>query len=64
VAVVVNKMNLVGYSGSHFEEIRRTYDQYLAGLISRIRLRFAESTTPPSQTHPYLTTEAELFRRD
>ena len=35
VAVVVNKMNLVGYSGSHFEEIRRTYDQYLSGFGAR-----------------------------
>jgi len=32
VAVVVNKMDLVGYSASHFEEIRRTYAQYLAGF--------------------------------
>ena len=35
VAVVVNKMNLVGYSGSHFEEIRRTYDPYLSGFGAR-----------------------------
>jgi bifunctional enzyme CysN/CysC len=32
VAVVVNKMDLVGYSASHFEEIRRSYAQYLAGF--------------------------------
>ena len=32
VAVVVNKMDLVGYSASHFEEIRRTYAQYLGGF--------------------------------
>jgi bifunctional enzyme CysN/CysC len=32
VAVVVNKMDLVGYSASHFEEIRRTYTHYLSGL--------------------------------
>jgi bifunctional enzyme CysN/CysC len=32
VAVVVNKMDLVGYSASHFEEIRRTYTHYLAGF--------------------------------
>jgi bifunctional enzyme CysN/CysC len=32
VAVVVNKMDLVGYSATHFEEIRRTYTQYLAGF--------------------------------
>jgi bifunctional enzyme CysN/CysC len=32
VAVVVNKMDLVGYSVSHFEEIRRTYTHYLSDL--------------------------------
>jgi bifunctional enzyme CysN/CysC len=32
VTVVVNKMDLVGYSASHFEEIRRAYAQYLAGF--------------------------------
>jgi len=35
VAVVVNKMDLVGYSASHFEEIRRTYSQYLTGFGAR-----------------------------
>ncbi|MFI5018736.1 MAG: GTP-binding protein, partial [Dongiales bacterium] len=35
VAVVVNKMDLVGYSASHFEEIRRTYTQYLTGFGAR-----------------------------
>jgi bifunctional enzyme CysN/CysC len=28
-------MDLVGYSASHFEEIRRTYTQYLAGFGAR-----------------------------
>jgi bifunctional enzyme CysN/CysC len=32
VAVVVNKMDLVGYSANHYEKIRRGYAQYLAGL--------------------------------
>jgi len=32
VAVVVNKMDLVGYSANHYEEIRRGYAQYLAGF--------------------------------
>jgi len=32
VAVVINKMDLVGFSASHYEEIRATYTRYLAGL--------------------------------
>jgi bifunctional enzyme CysN/CysC len=32
VAVVVNKMDLVGYSASRYEEIRRVYTDYLAGF--------------------------------
>ena len=32
VAVVINKMDLVGFSASHYEEIRATYARYLAGL--------------------------------
>ncbi|MEA2779178.1 MAG: bifunctional enzyme CysN/CysC [Rhodospirillaceae bacterium] len=32
VAVVVNKMDLVKYSATHYEEIRRTYTHYLAGF--------------------------------
>ncbi len=35
VAVVVNKMDLVGYSASHYEEIRRIYTDYLAGFGAR-----------------------------
>jgi bifunctional enzyme CysN/CysC len=35
VAVVVNKMDLVGYSASHYEEIRRVYTDYLAGFGAR-----------------------------
>ena len=32
VAVVINKMDLVGFSANHYEEIRATYARYLAGL--------------------------------
>jgi len=32
VAVVVNKMDLVDYSATHYEEIRRSYAEYLAGF--------------------------------
>jgi len=32
VAVVVNKMDLVNYSASQYEEIRRAYSHYLAGF--------------------------------
>ncbi len=32
VAVVVNKMDLVGYSAAQYEEIRRAYTHYLAGF--------------------------------
>jgi bifunctional enzyme CysN/CysC len=32
VAVVVNKMDLVGFSAGHYEDIRATYTRYLAGL--------------------------------
>jgi len=32
VAVVVNKMDLVGFSAGHYEDIRAAYARYLAGL--------------------------------
>jgi bifunctional enzyme CysN/CysC len=35
VAVVVNKMDLVRYSSSRYEEIRHTYTHYLAGFGAR-----------------------------
>ncbi len=35
VAVVVNKMDLVGYSSTRYEEIRRAYTHYLAGFGAR-----------------------------
>ena len=52
VAVVVNRMDLVGYSESRFAEIRRTYDPYLfsfgaqATMSCRSR-RAREGPRPP-----------------
>jgi bifunctional enzyme CysN/CysC len=35
VAVVINKMDLVGYSSTRYEEIRRAYTHYLSGFGAR-----------------------------